>query len=116
MSHQMAPVPTSTALLTVKKRSMQDALLEKSKICMEIVKIRLLVTKNAMVDLVRFKAVWEYVNVIMPKTLMTFAMTNAELKLKKFHLPQMVKYRFMILQQEPRQLLHRKSNLFFKLI
>lgn len=116
MCHLMEPVPTLTALLIAKKRYMQDALPDKNKTYMETVKIRLLAKKNAMVDLERFRVDWEYASVIMPKTLMIFAMINAEQKLKKFHSQLMVKFRFMILQLELQQPLHRKYNLFFKLI
>lgn len=116
MCHLMEPVPTLTALLIAKKRYMQDALPDKNKTYMETVKIRLLAKKNAMVDLERFRVDWEYASAIMLKTLMIFAMTNAEPKLKKFHSQLMVKFRFMILQLELQQPLHRKYNLFFKLI
>ena len=50
MYHPMEQVPTSTASLIAKKRSMQDALPVKNKTYMEIVKIRVLATKNVMED------------------------------------------------------------------
>jgi hypothetical protein len=52
----MEQVPTSTASLIAKKRSMQDALPVKNKTYMEIVKITVLATKNVMEDQARFKA------------------------------------------------------------
>jgi len=55
MCHLMEPVPTSTALLIAKKRSMLDAQPDKNRTYMETVKIRLLARKNVMVDLERFK-------------------------------------------------------------
>jgi hypothetical protein len=55
MSHPTVPAPTSTALLTAKKRSMRGAQPAKNRTYMEIAKIRLLAIKNVMVDLARFK-------------------------------------------------------------
>jgi hypothetical protein len=54
-SHPTVPAPTSTVLLTAKKRSMRGAQPAKNRTYMEIVKIRHLATKNVMVDLARFK-------------------------------------------------------------
>jgi hypothetical protein len=53
----MAPALTLTVSLTVKKRYMQDALLERNRTYMEIVKTRLLAKKNVMEDQEKYKVV-----------------------------------------------------------
>jgi hypothetical protein len=52
----MAPALILTALLTAKKRYMQDALLERNRTYMEIVKTKLLAKKNVMEDQEKYKA------------------------------------------------------------
>jgi hypothetical protein len=53
----MAPALILTVSLTVKKRYMQDALLERNRTYMEIVKTRLLAKKNVMEDQEKYKVV-----------------------------------------------------------
>jgi hypothetical protein len=53
----MAPAPTLTVSLTVKKRYMQDVLLGRNKTYMEIVKTKLLAKKNVMEDQEKYKVV-----------------------------------------------------------
>ena len=62
-----------------------------------------------MVVQVKYKLVWAFASVIMPKTQTIFATTNAEQKLRKFPLQQMAKFKYMIHQQGPLQLHHRKQ-------
>ena len=88
----------------------------RNKINSEFASRRMIVQLNVMEDQAKSKLDLEYANVIVLKTLMMYAMSSADRMLRRHHLQQMARFKFMILLLRLRKQLQRKfysfSNLF----